>query len=403
MAFGATSPAPPHGSQGALTIVGDGSWTLSRWMTQTTAIGDGCVDGFLPPVHGGGYVSVGVWLRTQDVSGYANVTLTYWNQDVQYIGSTTGDELTGTTDWTPMGVDGMTPEGTKYIRVEYRLSGPGKLWIGSSTGGFSYGWILYPFPPAVNLTPPSVSGPAQVGQLLTSDPGTWQDGLSAGYSYQWHRCDADGQNCVLIPDAGGYVTPIGPDPPDRYTVRPDDVGSTIRVAVKLMAEEPADFALSAPTAVVTSAGGQQVAPDPGLEVDPGPFYYPIGPGSFTWATDAAHGGTHALEIVSTSSNLSRWLSQLHAIPVTPGHSYDISAWLKTQGPQAHANLSVNFWTANGVYIPATATAAPTVAGTRDWTKATLQLTAPRGAAYLRLEFRLNGPGTLWADDLSVTR
>lgn len=39
-----TSPAPPYAasSPGALTIIGDSSWKLSRWMTQTTAISDGC-------------------------------------------------------------------------------------------------------------------------------------------------------------------------------------------------------------------------------------------------------------------------------------------------------------------------------------------------------------------------
>ena len=183
-------------------------------------------------------------------------------------------------------------------------------------------------------------------------------------------------------------------------MRPDDVGSTIRVAAEVIAEQPADFVRSTPTAVVSSTGGKQLAPDPGFEVDPGPFYYGHGPGSFSWATDPAHGGTHALKIVSTSSGLARWLSQMRAIPVTPGRSYDISAWLKTLGGQANAHLSVNVWTADGVYIPATIDA-PTLAGTHDWTPQGLHVTAPPGAAYLRVELRLNGPGTLWADDVAV--
>jgi hypothetical protein len=401
-AFGrdTTSPAPPYSVQGALTIVGGSSGTLSRWLTKTTAIGDGCAGYGLPPVHGGGYVEVWVWMRTLNVPGYATVTLTYWDKNVQYIGSTSGGRLTGTTDWTPTGVDAVIPDGTTYIRIEYRLSGPGKLWIGGSTGGFSYATLTYPYPPAVNLTPPSVAGLAQVGQLLTANPGTWEGDPSGGFSFLWYRCDGAGQSCVLIPDAGGYFVPNGPDPPGQYTVRPDDVGSTIRVAVKLIAEQPADFVMSAPTAVVTSPGGQ-LAPDPGFEVDPVTFYYGHGPGTFSWAMDAAHGGTHALKIVSTSSELSRWLTQMRAIPVTPGQTYDVSAWLRTTGTAAKGRLSVNFWTAGGVYIPATVDT-PTLSGTHDWTQQTLHLTAPPGAANLRVEFRLNGPGTLWADDLSLT-
>jgi hypothetical protein len=395
-----TSSPPPYQLEGgALTIVGDSSWTLSRWMTQTTAIADGR-DGL--QVHGGGYVIVGVWMRTLSVPGYANIALTFWDADLRYIGSTSSTDLKGTTDWTPMHFFGLIPDGTKYVRIEFRLSGPGKVWIGGASGTPEWAYIMYPYPPAVNLTPPSVSGLAQVGQLLTATPGTWDGtGATSGYSFRWYRCDAAGQNCVLIPDAGGDDVPNGPDPPNKYTVRPDDVGSTIRVAVKVNAEVPADFVLSAPTAVVTSAGGNQLAPDPGFEVDPAPFYYGHGPGSFSWATDAARGGTHALKVVSTSGQLSRWLSQMRAIQVAPGRSYDVSAWLKTLGAQAKARLAVNFWTAGGAYIPATVDA-PTLSGTHDWTEQTLHLTAPPGAAYLRVEFRLDGPGTLWADDLTVT-
>lgn len=92
---------------------------------------------------------------------------------------------------------------------------------------------------------------------------------------------------------------------------------------------------------------------------------------------------------------------MRAIPIRPGESYDVSAWLRTLGAEANGHLSVNLWTADGAYIPATVDA-PSLAGTHDWTLQSLHLTAPPGAAYLRVELRLNGPGTLWADDVAVT-
>ena len=43
----------------------------------------------------------------------------------------------------------------------------------------------------VNLTPPTISGTAQVGSSLTAAVGTW-DGKSLKYAYQWLRCDSGG-------------------------------------------------------------------------------------------------------------------------------------------------------------------------------------------------------------------
>jgi hypothetical protein len=391
-----TSPAPPYAAMpGALTIIGDSSWKLSRWMTQTTAIG--CGD-----VHGGGFVDVMASMRTLNVPGYANISLTYWDKDVQYIGSASSSNLKGTTDWTPMSVSGVTPEGTKYIRIEYLLSGPGEVWIGGTLFGFDYAWITYPEAPIVNLTPPSVVGLAQVGQLLHANIGTWSNTGMGAPHFKWYRCNAAGQNCVLIPDAGDQGVPNGPDPPGQYTVRPDDVGSTLQVAVKLASEQPSDFVMSAPTAVVTSAGGQQLAPDPGFEVDPGPFYFTDGPCGFSWASDQAHSATHALKIYTTTSTPCRWMSETRAISATPGTSYNVSAWLKTLGTASVTRLSVNFWDRAETYIPATVDAPVSIHGPQDWTQLSLRVTAPANAAFLRVEFRLNGPGTLWVDDVAVT-
>jgi hypothetical protein len=378
----------------ALTIVGADAASMSRWMTNTTAIGDGECAGSPMPVHGGGIVGGYTFMRTENVDGgYAIITLTFWNEQVQFIGSADGGRISGTTDWTPVGFDTQIPAGTKYIRIEYRLNGLGKLWIGRFTGSISYPIVVR------NLTPPAVSGIPEVGETLQASGDTWDIERITVAHVEWLRCDGAGQDCQPIAGAGGSERVPGAD---RYVVRPEDVGSTIRVRVRVGNDsESSDWATSAPTPVVRS-NASELAPDAGFEADPGPFYFTYGPGTFSWASDAAHTGTHALKIVSVTGELARWLSTTQAIPVTPGSTYDVTAWLKTQGAQASARLSVNFWTAGGVYIPATTDAASLV-GTQDWTPSTLHLTAPAGAAFLRVEFRLNGPGTLWADDVSVTR
>jgi hypothetical protein len=81
-----------------------------------------------------------------------------------------------------------------------------------------------------------------------------------------------------------------------------------------------------------------------------------------WASDQSHSAMHALKIVSNTGALCRWLSNTSAIQVTPGAVYTVSAWLRSEGVAGGANVSVNFWTAEGTYIPATVDSATTLTG-----------------------------------------
>ncbi len=76
----------------------------------------------------------------------------------------------------------------------------------------------YAFPP-VNLTAPSISGTAQVGQTLTESHGSWLGG-PVGYSYQWMRCNALGLSCSSIPQATAQT----------YAPVVEDVGHKLKVA-----------------------------------------------------------------------------------------------------------------------------------------------------------------------------
>jgi hypothetical protein len=74
----------------------------------------------------------------------------------------------------------------------------------------------------VNVTAPTISGSAVQGQSLTADPGTWDDqGAAMSFTYQWSRCDVDGQNCSTIDGATAQT----------YLLGSADVGSTIYVTV----------------------------------------------------------------------------------------------------------------------------------------------------------------------------
>jgi hypothetical protein len=71
-----------------------------------------------------------------------------------------------------------------------------------------------------NTVRPTISGTAQVGQTMTVSNGTWTGGATS-YSYQWQRCDQNGQACLNVSGATSQT----------YGVRSDDMGSTLRVEV----------------------------------------------------------------------------------------------------------------------------------------------------------------------------
>jgi hypothetical protein len=90
-----------------------------------------------------------------------------------------------------------------------------------------------------NTSPPTISGTAQQGQMLTAGTGSWT-GNPTSFGFQWQRCNALGASCVDIPGATGGT----------YVVGSGDVGSTLRVAVTATNAVGSATAVSQPTGVV---------------------------------------------------------------------------------------------------------------------------------------------------------
>jgi len=87
------------------------------------------------------------------------------------------------------------------------------------------------------ISPPTITGTAQVGATLQALPGTWSDATSL--TYAWQRCNAAG-TCVAVP---GATQP-------SYTVTAADAGSTLRVVVTAANAVGPTTSMSAPTAPV---------------------------------------------------------------------------------------------------------------------------------------------------------
>jgi hypothetical protein len=96
----------------------------------------------------------------------------------------------------------------------------------------------------VNLSAPTISGTAQVGQPLSASRGSWTESATY-YFYQWKRCDSTGANCAEI---RGATAPT-------YAVGSSDLGASLRVAVTASNSAGSSTAESSATAVVPGATG----------------------------------------------------------------------------------------------------------------------------------------------------
>ncbi|HYH88449.1 MAG TPA: DUF3344 domain-containing protein, partial [Solirubrobacteraceae bacterium] len=94
--------------------------------------------------------------------------------------------------------------------------------------------------PPVNTTVPTVGGVERDGETLTASDGVWTGTDPIVFTYQWERCDADGDDCQPI---------VGADE-ETYTLEDADAGQTVRVVVTGTNAVGADVATSEPTITV---------------------------------------------------------------------------------------------------------------------------------------------------------
>ena len=102
-----------------------------------------------------------------------------------------------------------------------------------------------------NTAAPTISGKAQVGELLTADKGTWTGTAPLTFSYQWRICDNNGNACHDIAGATG----------SEYSVKSADQGNTIRVQVTASNSDGKNTATSVPTGLI-AAGSANPSTNP---------------------------------------------------------------------------------------------------------------------------------------------
>ena len=98
----------------------------------------------------------------------------------------------------------------------------------------------------VNTALPTVTGTARQGSTLLANPGNWESYTAVRFTYQWTRCNVDGQSCRPIPGQIGTTR-------RTYTLVAADVGRRIFVQIKASNSVGPNFVNSLPTAVVTAS------------------------------------------------------------------------------------------------------------------------------------------------------
>ena len=93
-----------------------------------------------------------------------------------------------------------------------------------------------------NVTLPTITGTAEVGQKLVATRGTWT-GKPTSFHFVWSRCDADGA-CITIAGATKKT----------YVPTAADIGHPLRVTVTARNAAGGTAATSAPSAVVSPSG-----------------------------------------------------------------------------------------------------------------------------------------------------
>jgi hypothetical protein len=143
-----------------------------------------------------------------------------------------------------VGIDGLIPAGSTSASLQ----------LSTSSDTYFAGVVTLatdrPAEPPTNDSLPTLSGTPSDGQTLSADQGVWSGTQDIDYSYQWQRCDGDGQNCTDIPGATDST----------YELGQDDVGQTVHVVVTATNTEGSLPATSATSGVVQPTAPSSTSP-----------------------------------------------------------------------------------------------------------------------------------------------
>ncbi len=153
-------------------------WGRNRWIT----------DRSIPVNPGHGY-DLGAWVKYEDVKGYAKVLVSWWDENLKWLGNSSTAKLKDDSDWAPAMRTVYAPPHAAYARLELRLDGKGTIWFDD-----------------VFLIPLEAPELVPNGSFETPSPEGWYTNTWKGTpgTFAWTDEDAfDGTYSVMITGASG--------------------------------------------------------------------------------------------------------------------------------------------------------------------------------------------------------
>jgi hypothetical protein len=129
-----------------------------------------------------------------------------------------------------------------------------------------------------------------------------------------------------------------------------------------------------------------------------------GTSNATWVRDTtvSHSGGASLKLTGAASSSTIVVTQTRFTAVTTGGTYTFGVWIKTDGTAGQsANIDPLFFDASGTLVGSDHRAF-TTSGAHDWEFVSIDLTVPAGATQAQVYLNLNGAGSVWFDDVTLT-
>lgn len=205
-----------------------------------------------------------------------------------------------------------------------------------------------------NVSPPTVSGTAQIGQALTASSGSWAGDNPITFTYAWERCDTAGSNCAAIAGATASV----------YSVVAADGGHTLRIAVTAHNSSGTATAESTQTATVTAAAAPQNTAQPQI-TGTATVGSTLTATNGTWSGSTPITYTYAWERCATNgascAAISGATSQTYVAASTDG-AHTLRVVVTATNAAGSAQATSAFVSVNSISAPVN-TVAPAVSGT----------------------------------------
>ncbi len=114
-----------------------------------------------------------------------------------------------------------------------------------------------------------------------------------------------------------------------------------------------------------------------------------------------HGGRVSVRLANTEPRQIAQVAQNVDVggAFQPGRSYRFSAWIKSGGLQQSNAIGLAAFTTDMKALGSWHIPMPRTAD--DWTRGQADFLLPQGAQFVRIMLHLNGPGTVWVDDLTL--